>query len=355
MLQQLANGGRDGDAHLLGRDGGELHPAKQTQDGQTAACRFSRFHHHHRGGAVGKLRGVARRRRAAGIHGFERSERGEGRVGARPFVVIEGDLFLVARLGRLVGHPHLGGERNDLLGELAGSRRGGHALLALDDVSVLRFAGDAVFLRHEVGRLVHGPPHGRHPLLERLVEEAVEVEAELHERDALHAAGDPDGHLARRDPIGDDGRRAEARAAVAVHGHPGDGFAEAGLQRGVAGDVVSGRPLGKAASDDDVLDLASVDARPLDAAAEDVRGHRDPVRLVERSALRPGDPRPTIRHHRDVLHRPILHLLTPRRNRRRARGSRGTRAMDGLRQELLELAIRAPPPLRPLPSTPGWR
>src|SRR5207253_1828248 len=84
----------------------------------------------------------------------------------RAVVAIEGDLLLVTRLGHLVGDAHRGCERNDLLGELAGGRRGGDARLTLQDVRILRLAADAVLLRDEVGGLVHRPPHGGHALLQ---------------------------------------------------------------------------------------------------------------------------------------------------------------------------------------------
>ncbi len=79
--------------------------------------------------------------------------------------MIERDFLLVALLRHLVRHLHRGREGHDLGGKLPRCSRRRNALLALDDVGVLRFAADAVLLGDVVGRLVHRPPHGRHALL----------------------------------------------------------------------------------------------------------------------------------------------------------------------------------------------
>src|SRR5262249_6940349 len=226
-------------------------------------------HHDYGGGAVRELRRVARGRGAAGKDGLERREPRERGVGTRSLVAIERDFLVLALPGRLVRHLHRRREGDDLRRELSRRGRRGHALLALDDVAVQRLAADAVLVGDEIGRLVHGPPHRRHALLQRLVEEAIHVQGELDQADAPDAAADRDARLARGYAIGDDGGGGEARAAVPVDGRAGDRVAETGLQRGVARDVVAGRALRQAAAEDDIFDLGRVDARPLDDLPQD--------------------------------------------------------------------------------------
>ncbi len=108
MLHELPDRGRDRDAHLLGCDGCQLHATKQSEDRQSATRGDIGVHHDDGPRTVGQLRGVARRRRAAPVHGLEGGEAGERRVGARAPVAIEGDLFVVTRLGCLVGDLHRG-------------------------------------------------------------------------------------------------------------------------------------------------------------------------------------------------------------------------------------------------------
>ena len=145
-----------------GATAAELHAAEQPEDGQSATGGLPGVHHDHGRGAVGELRGVAGGRGAARVDGLQRREPLEGGVGARALVAIERHLLRVGGLRHLVGDLHGGRERHDLLGELAGRRRRGDALLAAHDVGVLRLAADAVLLRDEVGGLVHRPPHRRH-------------------------------------------------------------------------------------------------------------------------------------------------------------------------------------------------
>ena len=166
MLHEPPDRRRDRDAHLLGRHRRELHAAEQAQDGQPAARGDVGIHHHDGSRAVRQLRGVAGRGRASRVYGAERRQARQRGIGARALVPVERYFLLVGRLGRLVGHLHRRREGHDLLGELARRRGRGDALLALNDVRVLRLAGDPVLLRDEVGRLVHRPPHGRHALLQ---------------------------------------------------------------------------------------------------------------------------------------------------------------------------------------------
>ena len=199
VRHQLADGRGDGDAHLFRMDSAKLHATEQAEDGKAALCRNIRVHHHQGGRAIRELRGVASRCRAALEDGLELREAFESGVGARAFVVIERHLLHTRLAGGLVGDLHRRREGRDFLGILAGSGCDGDAPLTFHDIGVERFTGDAVFLRHEIGSLVHRPPHGGHDLLQRFVEEAVQVEVELDEADAFDAAGDAGYDLAGGD------------------------------------------------------------------------------------------------------------------------------------------------------------
>jgi hypothetical protein len=139
-------------------------------------------------------------------------------------------------------------------------------------------------------------------LLQRLIEEAVEVEVALGEADALHPAGDDDVGLARGDPIGRHGGGGQARAAIAVDGHAGRGVRESGPERRGAGDVVARGPFGQATAHEHILHLAPLDAGALYNGLEHMAGHRDPMGEVQRPARGFGDPRPAIADHCNVTH-----------------------------------------------------
>jgi hypothetical protein len=72
MLHELPDRGRDRDAHFLGSDRRQLHSAEQPEDRQPTTRGDVGVHHHDGRGAIGELGSVARRRRAARVHGFER-------------------------------------------------------------------------------------------------------------------------------------------------------------------------------------------------------------------------------------------------------------------------------------------
>src|SRR5437899_1221999 len=91
---------------------------------------------------------------------------------------------------------------------------------------------------------------------------------------------DLDRGLAGGDPIRDDGCRAQPRAAVAIDGHSRHPDSKPGLECGVARDVVAGGALRQAATDDDIFDLAGLDAGALDRLTEHVRRQGDAVGLV---------------------------------------------------------------------------
>ena len=83
---------------------------------------------------------------------------------------------------------------------------------------------------------------------------------------------------------------------------PGTRVAEAGLERGVARDVVAGRALGQAAADDDVLDLGGIDAGARSTAWRSTCAVIG-MPWVWLSAPRPArDAGPTVGDDGDVLH-----------------------------------------------------
>ena len=69
-----------------------------------------------------------------------------------------------------------------------------------------------------------------------------------------------------------------------------------------AGDVVACCAFWQAAAEDHVLDFSRLDLRTRNRFAHDMRGHRDPMRLVERAACRAGDAGPAVGDDSDVFH-----------------------------------------------------
>ncbi len=230
--------------------------------------------------------------------------------------MIERDVHHTRLLRGLVGNLHLCRKRNDLFGEPCCCARRFDALLAFDDISILRFAADAIFFRDKIGRLVHRPPHRRHALLQRLIEEAVEVQIHLRKTDALHAASDGNIGFTRCDTIGDHRSRCEARAAIAVNRDAGYADAEIGFKRGVAGDVVAGRAFGEAASQHDILHFANLCARPLHGLTQNMRRHGNAVRLVERATDSLGNSGAAVGNDGDIAHENSSFTLSLLQNRR---------------------------------------
>ena len=93
----------------------------------------------------------------------------------------------------------------------------------------------------------------------------------LDHRDAFDPAGDAHVHAVDDDLLGGGGDGHQARRALAVDGHAGDGDGQAGAQRGGAADGRLDALLQRRA-DDHVVDLGRVDPGALDRGADGVGG-----------------------------------------------------------------------------------
>ena len=236
------------------------------------------LHQDRRRGAVGELRGVARRDAAVGLEG-----RLEGL--GRPSSVVSGRLHSSLRTttpSSIVTRAVLGldgalhGDRRDALVEpalLLGQR---DALLTLECVGVLILARDLVALGHDLGG--HAHPHVEpgqlrvHLRVHHVLETHLVV---LHQRDRFGAAADRDVGAVDQDPMRGHRDRLEPRGAVAVHGGAGHRSRQARREQRHARDVVPGRALGQPAAEDHVLDLGRVEIRHLRRAPTGSRGRRD--------------------------------------------------------------------------------
>jgi hypothetical protein len=201
-----------------------------------------------------------------------------------PFVLGGGDFLHRLGAGVLVHHLHLGGDRRDLVLELALGARLGGLLLAARAVLVLLFARDAVLLRHVLGGLQHRPIGLGRVAVQPLVLEVVLVHLVLHQRDRLDAAGDVDLALARQDALARHRDGLQAGGAETVHRQAGHRVRAAGADRDLARDVPAGGALGIGAADDHVLDLVGVDPGALEGGVHHVPAHLGAVRHVERAA-----------------------------------------------------------------------
>src|SRR5215472_6735740 len=133
------------------------------------------------------------------------------------------------------------------------------AALALERISVLRLAGDAVARRHDISGLDHRHPQRGFVLLEPVLIDRLAVRI-LHQADAFEPAAHHHLGLAQHDAVRRHGDRLQARTAETVDGDARDRDRQAGAHRGKARDVLARGALRHGAAKDHVLDLARLDA-----------------------------------------------------------------------------------------------
>src|SRR5690606_14298811 len=291
-LQQPRDGVDRTDAHLVRLAAGHREAAEDAHRLDIPALGDLGVHHHARRGAVGKLAGIAGGDEPLGAtHRLQLGQAFQSGVRAVALVAVDGD-FLVADLaGVLVLHHHGGGERHDLLIELAGLLRGGGALLADQGVFVLRLAADVVALGDDVGGLDHRHVQLRLVLHQPFVAAAVHVElVVLHQADGLHAAGNHHRYLLHHDPVGGQGDGLQAGGAEAVDRQAGRGDRQAGADGRQTGHVLALRAFVEGGAEDDVLDLGRINAGTLHGVPDDESGHVDAVGVVERAAVGLAEP-----------------------------------------------------------------
>src|SRR3954453_18267207 len=131
-LEQARHGEYRADAHLVRLAPGGDEAAEDAERVQPALRGFLVAHDHARAGAVRKLAGIAGGdRKSLAAHGLEAGETFSGGLGARALVLRERDFLERDCSGRLVGHLHPGGDRRELVLELAALLGRGRAALAL--------------------------------------------------------------------------------------------------------------------------------------------------------------------------------------------------------------------------------
>ena len=174
--------------------------------------------------------------------------------------------------GFLVRDAHLGRDRDDLGIEATCGLRGGGARCDLQRIFVLRLAADAVALGDHLGGVEH-----RHVDVGCIASSSMSGPRRISGSGpamiAFDAAGDDNVHAVDDDLLGGRGDGHQARRALAVDGHAGDGDRQAGAQCGRAAD---GRlhALLERGADDAVVDLGGVDPGALDRGADGVGGER---------------------------------------------------------------------------------
>src|SRR4030095_15999037 len=151
-------------------------------------------------------------------------------------------------------------------------------------------AGDVVALGHHLRGLDHRHVHLGLVLVQPgLVDAGVVAVLGLREAHWLRAASGHDGHAVHDDALGRHGDGLHAGGAEPVPRPPGRGHREAGAQRGLARDVLTGGALGERAAQDHVLHLAGRDARALHGAGDHVAGEGGAVGIVEGAPVGTAD------------------------------------------------------------------
>ena len=180
---------------------------------------------------------------------------------------VEADAFVdVVGVGRVVGAGDL--QRNDLVLELAGLRRGNRALVAIVGVFVELVLGEPVLLRHHFRAGELAEHDVRVFLLEAralVVAKAVlggelRSQAHRHPRHRFHAGGDHDVHTACHHRLRREVQRLLGRATLAVDRGGGHTLGKFRGHHRVAGDVVGLFAGLHDAAHDHVLDLGRIDA-----------------------------------------------------------------------------------------------
>ena len=256
-------------------------------------------HQHAGAGAVGQLRGVAGGDERAGLdplpvgeHRLQRRKASQGRVGARPFVLLQGDRLVGDGAGRLVGDLHHGGQGRDLGVEPASGLRRGGSLLRLQRVFVLALTRDLVSLRHDLGRLDH-----RHVDVVAMLDEpgilsAIAVHlVVLDQRNRFKPAANGDAHAVVDDFLCRGRDRHQARGALPVERHAGDAGRKAGAQERLSRDIAALRSLLHRCAHHHVVDLAGIDGCALKRVRDRMAAERLGLRVVERAAIGLADRR----------------------------------------------------------------
>ena len=115
--------------------------------------------------------------------------------------------------------------------------------------------------------------------------------AVLDQADAFKSAGNDDRSLAGHDALRGERNRLQARTAKAVDRHARNGDRQTGAQRRLAGDIAAGRPLRKAAAEDNILNLGRIDFAAFDGVLNDMAAEFGAIGHVESAAKGPANRR----------------------------------------------------------------
>ncbi|MNQ86867.1 hypothetical protein D3C85_1020720 [compost metagenome] len=286
MAREQARHGMDRPyPHLVGRAARNGHATKRTQGFKIGAFGVPGLHQHTCRGAVGQLRGIARRHEFVLPHHGGQACQAFGR-GRRPVAVVRAgrDFFQASGAAGLVRDLHGGSHRDDFGIEAPVALCRGSQLLAAQGKGVLVLAADAVAFRDDVGGGDHGQIDLGDPGLDPVVDAADAIVSRAQQGAAFDAAGDDRARLAHDHAGGGIGHGLQAGSAKAVDGCPGDAERQSGAQRRLAGDVAPGRAFRVAAAQDHILDAVRIDARALHGGPDGVRGQGRPLGNVELTA-----------------------------------------------------------------------
>ena len=198
----------------------------------------------------------------------------------------QGDLLVGDFAGFLVLHFHGGGERYDLVVELARLLTGSHALLTDQGVLVLGLTADVVARSHDVGGFDHGQIQLGLVLFDPLVGAAEHVElVVLAQADGLDATGNDGRHLFADHALGSDSDGLQAGAAETVDRHAGGGHRQAAADGRQARHVLALGTFMEGRAEDHILNQCRIDTGTLYRFLDDETGQIDAVSVVQRAAV----------------------------------------------------------------------
>ena len=291
-LQQPRHGEHRADAHFIGFAASHRKAAEDAHGLDVAPRGFRVGHQHAGAGTIGKLTGVAGGNKLViAAHWFQLGETLQIGVWPIAFVALQRDGALGDLLGLLVLDLHQRCQRYDLRIEPPGLLGGRRALLALERILVLLGAADAVPPRDNIRGFDHRHIERTLVLDDPLVTVKFGVHIHLHEAYRFEPARYRHRHALLFDGVGGERDRLQSRRAEPIDGLRCRRYRQTSPDGTLPGDIAARRAFGIGATHHHVLDVARLDAGPLDRVSDHMPAQLGAMREVEGTAYGATDRR----------------------------------------------------------------